>query len=85
MALTNGSNTAVIGFEQQIWAAADILGRTYEYYLSKFAEQEGKRAGQPFKGRVYDPCCGSGRMFVQSADLLEDGIRKRLGAIGFEI
>ncbi|MCH1984126.1 type I restriction-modification system subunit M [Ruminococcus sp. OA3] len=61
----------------------DILGRTYEYCLSKFAEQEGKRAGefftpscvvrtlvevlQPFKGRVYDPCCGSGGMFVQSA------------------
>jgi len=60
----------------------DILGRTYEYCLSKFAEQEGKRAGefytpscvvrtlvevlQPFKGRVYDPCCGSGGMFVQS-------------------
>ena len=52
----------------------DILGRTYEYCLAKFAEQEGKRAGefytpacvvrtlvevlQPFKGRVYDPCCG---------------------------
>ena len=61
----------------------DILGRTYEYFLSKFAEQEGKRAGefftpscvvrtlvevlQPFEGRVYDPCCGSGGMFVQSA------------------
>lgn len=64
----------------------DILGRTYEYCLSKFAEQEGKRAGefytpscvvrtlvevmQPFKGRVYDPCCGSGGMFVQSADFV---------------
>lgn len=61
----------------------DILGRTYEYCLARFAEQEGKRAGefytpscvvrtlvevlQPFKGRVYDPCCGSGGMFVQSA------------------
>ena len=64
----------------------DILGRTYEYCLAKFAEQEGKRAGefytpscvvrtlvevlQPFKGRVYDPCCGSGGMFVQSADFV---------------
>ena len=64
----------------------DILGRTYEYCLSKFAEMEGKRAGefftpscvvrtlvevlQPFQGRVYDPCCGSGGMFVQSADFL---------------
>jgi len=65
----------------------DILGRTYEYCLAKFAEQEGKRAGefytpscvvrtlvgvlQPFKGRVYDPCCGSGGMFVQSAQFVQ--------------
>lgn len=65
----------------------DILGRTYEYCLSKFAEQEGKLAGefytpscvvrtlvevlQPFHGRVYDPCCGSGGMFVQSAKFVE--------------
>jgi len=64
----------------------DILGRTYEYCLNRFAEQEGKRAGefytpscvvrtlvevlQPFNGRVYDPCCGSGGMFVQSADFV---------------
>ena len=64
----------------------DILGRTYEYCLAKFAEKEGKRAGefftpscvvrtlvevlQPFKGRVYDPCCGSGGMFVQSTDFV---------------
>lgn len=66
----------------------DILGRTYEYCLSMFAEQEGKRGGefftpscvvrtlvevlQPFKGRVYDPCCGSGGMFVQSARFVEN-------------
>jgi len=65
----------------------DILGRTYEYCLSKFAEQEGKLAGEfytpacvvktlvevlkPFNGRVYDPCCGSGGMFVQSAKFIE--------------
>ena len=65
----------------------DILGRTYEYCLSKFAEQEGKLAGefytpscvvrtlvevlQPYHGRVYDPCCGSGGMFVQSAKFVE--------------
>ena len=65
----------------------DILGRTYEYCLSKFAEQEGKLAGefytpscvvrtlvsvlQPYRGRVYDPCCGSGGMFVQSAKFVE--------------
>ena len=72
----------------------DILGRTYEYCLSKFAEQEGKRAGEfytpscvvrtlvevlrPFKGRVYDPCCGSGGMFVQSTDF----VRNHAGNIG---
>ena len=66
----------------------DILGRTYEYCLSMFAEQEGKRGGefftpscvvrtlvevlQPFRGRVYDPCCGSGGMFVQSAKFIEN-------------
>lgn len=66
----------------------DILGRTYEYCLAKFAEQEGKRAGefytpacvvrtlvevlQPFKGRVYDPCCGSGGMFVQSSEFVNN-------------
>ncbi|MFI3114868.1 MAG: class I SAM-dependent DNA methyltransferase [Clostridia bacterium] len=66
----------------------DILGRTYEYCLSKFAEAEGKNAGefytpacivktlvevlQPYNGRVYDPACGSGGMFVQSAKFVEN-------------
>ncbi len=67
----------------------DILGRTYEYCLSMFAEQEGKRGGEfftpscvvrtfgrsieAFQGsRVYDPCCGSGGMFVQSAKFVEN-------------
>ena len=66
----------------------DILGRTYEYCLAKFAEQEGKLAGefytpscvvrtlvevlQPYNGRVYDPCCGSGGMFVQSSKFIEN-------------
>lgn len=69
-------------------SSRDILGRTYEYCLSKFAEQEGKLAGefytpscvvrtlvevlQPYNGRVYDPCCGSGGMFVQSAKFIEN-------------
>ena len=64
----------------------DLLGRVYEYCLQKFASMEGKNAGefytpscivrtiveilQPYKGRVYDPCCGSGGMFVQSAKFL---------------
>ncbi len=63
------------------------MGRTYEYCLSKFAEQEGKNAGEfytpscivrtlveilkPFDGIVYDPCCGSGGMFVQSFDFIK--------------
>ncbi|PJM79847.1 type I restriction-modification system subunit M [Bifidobacterium scaligerum] len=66
----------------------DLLGRTYEYCLSQFASQEGKNAGEfytpkcvvktlvnviePFKGRVYDPACGSGGMFVQSAEFVRN-------------
>lgn len=66
----------------------DLLGRTYEYCLRNFAEQEGKNAGQfytpscvvrtiveilqPFNGRVYDPCCGAGGMFVQSASFVKN-------------
>ena len=65
----------------------DILGRVYEYFLSQFASAEGKKGGQfytprcvvkvlvgmlePYKGRVYDPCCGSSGMFVQSAEFIE--------------
>ena len=71
-------------------SAKDILGRTYEYAIAKFASLEGKNAGEfytpssvvrtlveilePYKGRVYDPCCGAGGMFVQSAKFVE---RKR--------
>lgn len=66
----------------------DLLGRTYEYCLRNFAAQEGKNAGQfytpscivrtiveilqPFNGRVYDPCCGAGGMFVQSAEFIKN-------------
>jgi type I restriction enzyme M protein len=65
----------------------DILGRVYEYFLTMFASAEGKNGGQfytpscvvrllvemlaPYKGRVYDPCCGSGGMFVQSEKFVE--------------
>jgi len=68
--------------------AQDVLGRVYEYFLSQFASAEGKRGGEfytpqsvvgvlvemlaPYKGRVYDPCCGSGGMFVQSERFLEE-------------
>src|SRR5437773_3634341 len=64
----------------------DVLGRVYEYFLSQFASAEGKKGGEfytprcvvkllvemlePFKGRVYDPCCGSSGMFVQSVEFI---------------
>ena len=67
--------------------AKDVLGRVYEYFLGGFAGSEGKRGGEfytpssvvrvlvemlePYKGRVYDPCCGSGGMFVQSEKFVE--------------
>ena len=67
--------------------ARDLLGRVYEYFLGGFAGSEGKRGGEfytprsvvrvlvemlePYKGRVYDPCCGSGGMFVQSEKFVE--------------
>src|SRR5258707_10308474 len=66
--------------------AKDTLGRVYEYFLSQFASAEGKKGGQfytpahvvrvlveilaPYTGRVYDPCCGSGGMFVQSENFI---------------
>lgn len=66
----------------------DILGRVYEYFLGQFAGAEGKRGGEfytprsvvrvlvemlePYSGRVYDPCCGSGGMFVQSEKFVEE-------------
>jgi len=72
----------------------DILGRVYEYFLSEFASKEGKKGGEfytprcivkllvemiePYEGRVYDPCCGSSGMFVQS----EEFIRAHGGKIG---
>src|SRR5574344_119486 len=65
----------------------DVLGKVYEYFLSKFASAEGKGGGEfytpqcivkllvemlePYQGRVYDPCCGSGGMFVQSEEFIK--------------
>jgi type I restriction enzyme M protein len=65
----------------------DVLGRAYEYFLSQFASAEGKKGGEfytprcivrllvemlePYKGRVYDPCCGSSGMFIQSEEFIE--------------
>src|SRR5690606_28392063 len=75
--------------------ARDLLGEVYEYFLEKFARAEGKRGGEfftppsvvrvlvevlePSRGRVYDPCCGSGGMFVQTEKFIyeHDGDPKR--------
>ena len=80
----------------------DVLGRVYEYFLGRFADAEGKRGGQfytpahvvkllvamlaPFRGRVYDPCCGSGGMFVQSERFVEahGGRRDEISIFGQE-
>ena len=78
---------STIGLGDKANRSKDILGRVYEYFLSRFASAEGKKGGQfytpghvvqllvemlaPYKGRVYDPCCGSGGMFVQSEKFVE--------------
>ncbi len=83
-----------IGLGDRESRSKDILGRVYEYFLGQFASAEGKKGGEfytprcvvrllvemiePFKGRVYDPCCGSSGMFVQS----EEFIRQHGGRIG---
>ena len=77
-----------IGMGEEADRSRDILGRVYEYFLGGFAGSEGKRGGEfytprtvvrllvemlePYKGRVYDPCCGSGGMFVQSEKFVEE-------------
>ncbi|MDI6877032.1 MAG: class I SAM-dependent DNA methyltransferase [Methanomicrobiales archaeon] len=76
-----------IGLGDKENRSKDILGRVYEYFLSQFASAEGKKGGQfytprcvvrvlvemlaPYRGRVFDPCCGSGGMFVQSEKFVE--------------
>src|SRR5674476_107193 len=78
---------ATIGLGDSDSKSKDILGRVYEYFLGQFADAEGKKGGQfytsrsivrllvdmlePFKGRVFDPCCGSGGMFVQSEKFVQ--------------
>jgi type I restriction enzyme M protein len=79
---------AEIPFRHGTLKAKDILGHVYEYFLGEFAMAEGKKGGQyytpksivtvivemlqPFQGRVYDPCCGSGGFFVQSEKFVEE-------------
>jgi len=91
-----------IGLGDKESRAKDILGRVYEYFLGQFAAAEGKKGGQfytarcvvkllvemiePYKGRVFDPCCGSGGMFVQSEKFVEahGGRRSDLSIFGQE-
>jgi type I restriction enzyme M protein len=77
-----------IALGDEVSKSKDILGRVYEYFLGEFALAEGKKGGQfytpqcvvkllvsitePYKGRVFDPCCGSGGMFVMSEKLVKE-------------
>jgi len=77
-----------IGFGGEGHRGRDLLGQVYEYFLGMFADAEGKNGGQfytpacivkllvemlePYKGRIYDGCCGSGGMFVQSEKFVEE-------------
>ncbi|MCM8543400.1 MAG: type I restriction-modification system subunit M, partial [Lentisphaeraceae bacterium] len=81
----------------------DIIGRVYEYFLGRFAATEGKGGGEfytpksivnliaemiePYKGKIYDPCCGSGGMFVQSLKFIENhqGNKKDISIYGQEL
>jgi type I restriction enzyme M protein len=91
-----------IGFKGERAKARDTLGRVYEYFLGKFAAAEGKLGGEfytprgvvrllvemlePYNGRVYDPCCGSGGMFVQSEKFVQahDGLKTDISLFGQE-
>ena len=93
---------AGIGFKEERSRARDMLGRVYEYFLGKFAQKEGKSGGEfytprsivrllvemlePYEGRVYDPCCGSAGMFVQSQRFVEahGGLKTSISIFGQE-
>ena len=82
--LPQGEGQGEGGFDH----SKDVLGRVYEYFLSQFASAEGKKGGEfytprcvvkllvemiePYKGRVYDPCCGSSGMFVQAEEFIKE-------------
>lgn len=94
--LVNEISTAVLGTKEA--QSKDILGQVFEYFLGEFALAEGKKGGQfytpasvvkllvemlePYEGRVFDPCCGSGGMFVQSEKFIrhhQDYYKKKNG------
>ena len=76
-----------VGLGSKEQKSKDVLGRVYEYFLSQFASAEGKKGGEfytpqsvvrvlvamlaPYRGRIFDPCCGSGGMFVQSEEFVK--------------
>lgn len=101
-----GDLLGIIGkmkFDPKEHSSRDIFGEVYEYFLGKFALEEGQKAGQfytprsvvqtlvevlaPFKGRVYDPCCGSGGMFVFSERFIEahGGKKSQISIYGQEM
>ncbi len=91
-----------IGLGQKENRSKDIIGRVYEYFLGKFATAEGKSGGEfytprcvvnvlvnmiePYRGRIFDPCCGSGGMFVQSEKFVEahGGDKRNISVYGQE-
>jgi len=93
---------STIGLGSEEHRAKDTLGRVYEYFLSRFASAEGKGGGEfytptsivrllvemiePYQGRVYDPCCGSSGMFVQSLTFIKahNGRRDQISVYGQE-
>jgi type I restriction enzyme M protein len=93
---------AKIGFGDDPERARDVLGRTYEYFIREFARKEGHRGGEyytprsvtrllvemlePYEGRVLDPACGSGGLFVQSAEFLKGhgGRARQISILGQE-
>jgi type I restriction enzyme M protein len=93
---------ARIGFGEDDERARDVLGRTYEYFIKEFARSEGHRGGEfytpasvtrllvemlePFEGRVLDPACGSGGLFVQSAEFVKahGGNPRKISILGQE-
>ena len=96
------STIAKIGFGDDEEQARDVLGRTYEYFIKAFARLEGHRGGEfytprsvtrllvemlePYEGRVLDPACGSGGLFIQSAEFVEThgGRPRQISILGQE-
>jgi type I restriction enzyme M protein len=97
------STIAKIGFGDDEEKAKDVLGRTYEYFIKAFARSEGHRGGEfytpasvtrllvemlePYEGRVMDPACGSGGLFVQSAEFVKahGGRAQQISILGQEL